>query len=67
LALGATSALLFATESPSFFPSVAAAVAVTEALLEQLVADGGRAVAQRITRAEKLLQDTGAYLPRPPQ
>jgi DNA-binding MurR/RpiR family transcriptional regulator len=67
LALGATSALLFATESPSFFPSVAAAVAVTEALLEQLVADGGRGVAQRITRAEKLLQDTGAYLPRPPQ
>ena len=61
LALGADLSLLFAVDSPSFFPSVAAAVALTEALLEQLVADGGEAVATHIGRVERQLFDSGAY------
>ena len=65
LALGADESLLFAVDSPSFFPSVAAAVAVTEALLEQLVADGGDAVATHIDRVERHLFDSGAYVQEP--
>lgn len=61
LALAADVQVLFSAASPSFFPSVAAAVAVTEALLELLVADAGEAVAQRIDAAEQQLFDSGAY------
>ncbi|QEI06639.1 MurR/RpiR family transcriptional regulator [Pigmentiphaga aceris] len=63
LALAANATLLFSIDSPSFFPSVAAAVAVTEALLELLVANGGDQVAARIGNAEKRLLESGAYLP----
>lgn len=62
LALAADVSLVFAARSPSFFPSIAAAVALTEALLELLVAEGGRAVADRIARAEQQLIDAGAYV-----
>lgn len=66
LALGATRSLLFATASPSFFPSVVAAVALAEALLEHLVVvAGGAAAMRRIESAERLLFDSGAYLPLP--
>ena len=67
LALATDSAVLFAVSSPSFFPSVAAAVAVSEALLEILVADAGKAAARQIERAEKQLFDSGAYLQPPPR
>jgi len=62
LALGADVAVLFSVESPSFFPSVAAGVAATEALLEVLVAEAGAHVAEAIERAEQQLFDSGAYL-----
>jgi DNA-binding MurR/RpiR family transcriptional regulator len=62
LALAAQVSLVFSCASPSFFPSVAAGVAVAEALLEILVADAGAAAARRIDRAEQHLFDSGAYL-----
>ncbi|HJV60426.1 MAG TPA: MurR/RpiR family transcriptional regulator [Albitalea sp.] len=65
LALAADVAVLFAAESPSFFPSVAAAMAMAEALLELLVADAGKEVARRIDRAEQQLFESGAYLQAP--
>ncbi|XAH25757.1 MurR/RpiR family transcriptional regulator [Xylophilus sp. GW821-FHT01B05] len=65
LALAAEVTVLFSVASPSFFPSVAAAVAVTEALLELLVADAGAGVAQQIERTEQHLFDSGAYLRAP--
>lgn len=65
LALRARVTLQFAVASPSFFPSVAAGVALTEALLEQLVAEGGDAVVGLIDRVERQLFDSGAYLQAP--
>jgi DNA-binding MurR/RpiR family transcriptional regulator len=62
LALAADLSVLFSVDSPSFFPSVAAAVGIAEALLELLVADGGEIIAQQIDRAEQHLFDSGAYL-----
>jgi DNA-binding MurR/RpiR family transcriptional regulator len=62
LALSADLPVLFSVASPSFFPSVAAAVAVTEALLELLVADAGPAAVEQIDRAEQNLFESGAYL-----
>jgi len=67
LALATQNAVLFAVSSPSFFPSVAAAVAATEALLGILVADAGEEAVRRIDRAEKDLFESGAYLQRPPK
>lgn len=54
--------LRFEVASPSFFPSVAAGVALTEALLERLVADGGDAVVRRIEQVEQGLFDSGIYV-----
>jgi DNA-binding MurR/RpiR family transcriptional regulator len=65
LALAADATVLFACESPSFFPSIAAAIAAAEALLEILVADAGAATARRIDAAEQVLFESGAYLQRP--
>ncbi len=65
LALLAKVALQFSVESPSFFPSVAAGVALTEALLEQLVVDAGAAVAAHVDRVERQLFESGAYLQPP--
>lgn len=65
LALGADLSLLFAIDSPSFFPSVAAAVALAEALLEQLVAEGGDEVVTQIDRVERQLFESGAYVQAP--
>jgi DNA-binding MurR/RpiR family transcriptional regulator len=67
LALAADVSVLFSVKSPSFFPSITAAVAVTEALLELLVVDAGKAGARQIDRAENLLKNSGAYLQRPPK
>jgi DNA-binding MurR/RpiR family transcriptional regulator len=67
LALAADVAVLFACASPSFFPSITAGVAATEALLELLVAQAGPTTAKRIDAAEQHLFDSGAYLQRPPR
>lgn len=71
LALVADVSVLFSIESPSFFPSVAAGIAVTESLLEILVAEGRSDIPATIDRAEKELFESGAYvLPpakRPPR
>ena len=65
LALGADESLLFAAGSPSFFPSVAAAVALTEALLELLVVEAGAMGVKKLEASESQLFEAGAYLQRP--
>lgn len=65
LALQADVTMLFAAESPSFFPSIAAAIAATDALLEALVADAGPELAAAVESAEQQLFDSGAYLQPP--
>lgn len=65
LALLAGVTLQFSVESPSFFPSVVAGVALTEALLEQLIVDAGDAVAAHVDRVEHQLFESGAYLQPP--
>ena len=65
LALAADAVLLFSAASPSFFPSMVSAIAVTEALLELLVVDAGDGASQQIDRAEQVLFDSGAYLQAP--
>ena len=65
LSLLADEILLFSTRSPSFFPSVAAAIAMTEALLELLASRAGRPVVKRINQAEAQLFESGAYLQAP--
>jgi DNA-binding MurR/RpiR family transcriptional regulator len=62
LGLAADVTVLFSASSPSFFPSVAAAVAAVEALLELLVADAGESVVSLLEEAERQLFDSGAYL-----
>jgi ribosomal protein S12 methylthiotransferase accessory factor YcaO len=57
--------LLFTINSPSFFPSVAAGVAVTEALVELLASRAGKPVIRRIDQAEAQLFESGAYLVAP--
>lgn len=61
LALMADEALFFSTRSPSFFPSIAAAQALSEALLELLVSRAGKAGIARIEQAERRLFESGAY------
>jgi len=63
VALDADCTLVFSTESPSFFPSTAAATALTEALLEQLLAKKGKGAIKAIEHAEGQLHHSGAYLP----
>jgi DNA-binding MurR/RpiR family transcriptional regulator len=54
--------LRFVTDSPSFFPSVAAAVAIVEALAATMLARSGPAAAARVRDTESELQSLGAYL-----
>ena len=65
LSLLADETLLFTIHSPSFFPSVAAGVAVTEALVELLASRAGKPVIRRIDQAEAQLFESGAYLMAP--
>jgi DNA-binding MurR/RpiR family transcriptional regulator len=62
LALLADVTLLFAVDSPSFFPSITAGMALTESLLEVLATVGGKPAVKRIEQAETQLADTGAYV-----
>lgn len=62
LSLLAQETLLFSILSPSFFPSIAAGIAVVEVLLELLASRAGKTVVKRIDEAEMLLFESGAYL-----
>ena len=62
ISLLAQETLLFSIQSPSFFPSVAAGVALSEALLEMLASRAGKSVVKAIDRAEARLHETGAYV-----
>ena len=55
--------LRFSTDSPSFFPSVAAALAIVEALAATMLARSGPIAAARVRETELELQALGAYLP----
>jgi DNA-binding MurR/RpiR family transcriptional regulator len=55
--------LRFSTDSPSFFPSVAAALAIVEALAATMLARSGPVAAARVRDTELELQALGAYLP----
>lgn len=52
LSLLADATLLFSIHSPSFFPSNAAGMAMTESLLELLASRAGEVAVQRIEGAE---------------
>lgn len=65
LSLVADETLLFAIRSPSFFPSVAAGMALAEALIELLASRAGKGVVPRIDAAEAQLFESGAYLEPP--
>jgi DNA-binding MurR/RpiR family transcriptional regulator len=65
LSLLADETLLFTIHSPSFFPSVAAGVALAEALVELLASRAGKAGIRRIDQAEAQLFESGAYLSPP--
>ncbi len=64
IALEADCTLLFAIDSPSFFPSITAGAAMVEALVEQLLArKGTRRDPRARAGTEGQLHRTGAYLP----
>lgn len=58
---GAAEVLIAATRSPQFFPSALTTVALIEALIAVVVAQGGSDVLQRIARNERILREEGAY------
>lgn len=62
IALKSDYTLLFATGSPSFFPSTTSALALVEILIAQLLAEKGEDAIKAITRTEGQLHETGAYL-----
>lgn len=62
VALKADTVLVFSTATPSFFPSSAAAVALVEILVEQLLAKAGKQAIADLERAETQLHQTGAYV-----
>lgn len=62
LAQAADCTLLFATDSPSFFPSVVSGIGLAECLLAMLVAHYGRDAVNKIESAERALRDSGAYI-----
>jgi DNA-binding MurR/RpiR family transcriptional regulator len=62
LSLLADETLLFTVQSPSFFSSVAAGVALAEALVELLASRAGKPGMRRIDEAEAQLFESGACL-----
>lgn len=63
IALEADCTLLFSVESPSFFPSITAGIALVEALVEQLLAKKGKHAVKALELTEGQLQRLGAYVP----
>lgn len=62
IALKADHTILFSHESPSFFPSMAAATAVVESLIELVISVDDEQAVKRLEMAEEELHRTGAYL-----
>ncbi len=62
LAQEADVTLFFATDSPSFFPSVVAGIGLSERLLALLVARHGPQAVARIEGAERYLIQSGVYV-----
>ena len=65
ISLLADETIRFAIHSPSFFPSIAAATAVTEGLLAALASRAGKVGVKRIHQSENNLFLSGAYLQPP--
>ena len=65
LSLMAEETLLFCLNSPSFFPSVAAGLALAEALVAMLASRAGHSAVQAIDAAENQLHRSGAYVASP--
>lgn len=63
IALKADHTLIFSHDSPSFFPSMAAATAVAESLIELVISIDDKDAVKRLEMAERDLHRTGAYLP----
>mgnify|MGYP006159524171 CR=1 FL=1 len=61
IAQQADATLLFGTDSPSFFPSLVAAQALVEVLLEQVLAKAGSRAVSGIELLENQLHQSGAY------
>ncbi|MBS0419885.1 MAG: MurR/RpiR family transcriptional regulator [Proteobacteria bacterium] len=57
----AQSILLFAPQSPSFFPSITGAVALAETLAAAMLAHAGKTAATRVRSIEKALYSSGSY------
>ncbi len=55
--------LAFSTEGVSFFPSLVAAWALTEQLLDAVVARGGDAIIEKLKSSEVQLQTLGVFVP----
>ncbi len=64
IALKADHCLLFSHDSPSFFPSMAAATAVAESLIELVISIDDDHAVKRLEVAEGQLHRTGAYVSR---
>jgi DNA-binding MurR/RpiR family transcriptional regulator len=62
IARQADCALVFSTETHSFFPSSTPALALVEILIEQLLAHAGPDAVEGLRQAEEQLHETGAYL-----
>jgi DNA-binding MurR/RpiR family transcriptional regulator len=63
VALHADITLIFAHESPSFFPSLVAATAIAESLVAYLLALEGASAVKQVELAEASLHEKGAYVP----
>jgi DNA-binding MurR/RpiR family transcriptional regulator len=63
IALNADKVLIFSHESPSFFPSLVAATAISESLVAHLLALEGAGAVEQLGIAEQSLHDKGAYVP----
>lgn len=61
ISLIANETILFSLHSPSFFPSITAAMAVTEGLVEMLASRSGKSGVKRIDQSEINLHESGAY------
>ena len=64
LALLAQHRLLFSAQSPSFFPSITAGMALVEALVAHILAQSEPGVVERLKSAEQELHSSGAYMKR---
>jgi DNA-binding MurR/RpiR family transcriptional regulator len=62
LSAQAKSILLFAADSPSFFPSITSAVALVESVAAAMLAHAGDGAVSRVRAVEKALYSSGSYV-----